>query len=481
MFEDLEKSNNKDILSPVNENLKKNILDDNKDEQISQYESRIKKLQGNIQNLGDKNINPNKIKRSFVDKKIIIALLFLFLVLGGGGWFYYAQGEALLLAKKMTWNFQELDNHSINLDLSFSVKDFDIKNKEVVSVLGHSFLHNDFYGDINLKTKFIDNNFNSELGLDFFGANNIDLDLDFICSEKSLYFRIPEKENLSSLNLPLSILDILDILDVYEKWIFIEGGEINAQDFNLTTSSTVSDSLKLDLCSQTDKWEDINLKISDKINELKSKDFFIIEDLHQHKVVSNENLKALKFTLKDEKMNDFISSVFGNLNDDEVKLIKEGILDSSFTLWVNKSGHIKGFEITEELQIEKNLDANLSYDLSLFIGSLNEEKIIKPYNILNLKDFMTQVISVISEINIIDKNQFVENPSEEDLEGLVSDDKTILKEEISDIDLKNADSDGDGLSDFEEKALGTDPENIDSDGDGYLDKEEIDNGYDPLS
>jgi hypothetical protein len=42
------------------------------------------------------------------------------------------------------------------------------------------------------------------------------------------------------------------------------------------------------------------------------------------------------------------------------------------------------------------------------------------------------------------------------------------------------DSDGDGLPDGLEVAIGTDPFNSDTDGDGYLDGEEVANGYNPL-
>lgn len=42
------------------------------------------------------------------------------------------------------------------------------------------------------------------------------------------------------------------------------------------------------------------------------------------------------------------------------------------------------------------------------------------------------------------------------------------------------DSDADGLSDVEEKKIGTDINNPDTDGDGYSDGEEVKNGYDPL-
>lgn len=41
------------------------------------------------------------------------------------------------------------------------------------------------------------------------------------------------------------------------------------------------------------------------------------------------------------------------------------------------------------------------------------------------------------------------------------------------------DSDGDGLTDQEEFALGTNPYKIDTDGDGFTDKEEVDKGFDP--
>ena len=43
------------------------------------------------------------------------------------------------------------------------------------------------------------------------------------------------------------------------------------------------------------------------------------------------------------------------------------------------------------------------------------------------------------------------------------------------------DSDGDGLSDQEEKIYHTDPFNPDTDGDGYLDGEEVLHGHDPLN
>lgn len=57
----------------------------------------------------------------------------------------------------------------------------------------------------------------------------------------------------------------------------------------------------------------------------------------------------------------------------------------------------------------------------------------------------------------------------------------LSKIPVSDANLNvGADTDGDGLSDAAETALGTDSNKTDTDGDGYNDKKEIVGGYDPL-
>lgn len=74
--------------------------------------------------------------------------------------------------------------------------------------------------------------------------------------------------------------------------------------------------------------------------------------------------------------------------------------------------------------------------------------------------------------------------SEEKIKNILENLNVILKEktkeksEISPLAL--LDSDGDGLSDWEEIRIGTSPFNPDTDGDGYLDGIEFKNGFDPL-
>lgn len=59
---------------------------------------------------------------------------------------------------------------------------------------------------------------------------------------------------------------------------------------------------------------------------------------------------------------------------------------------------------------------------------------------------------------------------------------TLYDEDVAGTSDGSADTDGDGLSDFEEVNVhGTDPTNADTDGDGYNDLTEIESGFDPLT
>lgn len=57
---------------------------------------------------------------------------------------------------------------------------------------------------------------------------------------------------------------------------------------------------------------------------------------------------------------------------------------------------------------------------------------------------------------------------------------TITAPAVANTPIAGKDSDGDGLSDIEERNYGTNPNSKDTDGDGYGDGEEIENGYSPL-
>ncbi|MDD5290726.1 MAG: zinc-ribbon domain-containing protein [Patescibacteria group bacterium] len=58
--------------------------------------------------------------------------------------------------------------------------------------------------------------------------------------------------------------------------------------------------------------------------------------------------------------------------------------------------------------------------------------------------------------------------------------ENLKKIPVADANLEGDDTDGDGLSDLAEEALGTDAAKVDTDGDGYNDKQEILTGFNPL-
>ncbi|MDD5071736.1 MAG: zinc-ribbon domain-containing protein [Patescibacteria group bacterium] len=57
--------------------------------------------------------------------------------------------------------------------------------------------------------------------------------------------------------------------------------------------------------------------------------------------------------------------------------------------------------------------------------------------------------------------------------------ENLRKIPVAEANLEGEDTDGDGLSDIFEEAIGTDPTKVDTDGDGYSDKEEILAGFNP--
>ena len=77
--------------------------------------------------------------------------------------------------------------------------------------------------------------------------------------------------------------------------------------------------------------------------------------------------------------------------------------------------------------------------------------------------------------------------SEEEIEFANKIDKRILKKVLLDLEIEQKkateikDSDGDGLTDDFEEAIGTNPNSPDSDGDGVSDGVEVGSGTDPLN
>lgn len=103
-------------------------------------------------------------------------------------------------------------------------------------------------------------------------------------------------------------------------------------------------------------------------------------------------------------------------------------------------------------------------------GDITEPEIANPSSI----DSDGDGLSDYDEINIYGTNP---NLIDTDFDGLTDYEEVMTYK----TDPLKADTDGDGLTDYEEvKIYGTDPLNPDTDGDGYSDGEEVKAGYNPL-
>jgi hypothetical protein len=150
----------------------------------------------------------------------------------------------------------------------------------------------------------------------------------------------------------------------------------------------------------------------------------------------------------------------------------------SLNLRINEDGYSDN-----QLQI-------LSLNFNLSLQSFNQIiSVVKPENSVDLEEVVGELFeSLFTEMpdyeldwddynSDFQENEFIDMELDSDGDGLTD------YEEINvyDTDPFNPDTDGDGLTDFEEVIIyGTDPLNPDTDGDGYLDGEEVLNGYNPL-
>ena len=116
-------------------------------------------------------------------------------------------------------------------------------------------------------------------------------------------------------------------------------------------------------------------------------------------------------------------------------------------------------EINDDTKSKNNLSPKLIFGVLLFLGAVTIF-----FGFLNLTK------TIYGPSVAFNQNQ---------LANLEEAQESRVINEI--LELQNRDTDGDGLSDYEEIYIyGTSPYLADTDGDGYTDKQEIDGGFDPL-
>lgn len=105
------------------------------------------------------------------------------------------------------------------------------------------------------------------------------------------------------------------------------------------------------------------------------------------------------------------------------------------------------------------------------VGDQPDSEIINPNTVDSDGDGLTDY----DEVNVYNTNP---NLIDTDFDGLTDYEEVVANK----TDPLKADTDGDGLTDYEEvKVYSSDPLSVDTDGDGYSDGEEVKAGYSPLN
>lgn len=397
-------------------------------------------------------------------KLLLLVIIAILLIILGGGYFYYAKGEALLLSKNMKWEWgNKTENYYTESSLSLKIKNINLKDQFSNVFLMMDSIPESLQLGFNSNFKVIEKNGEGFLVLELDFGPKLDLNLDFKKIDQDLYLKF-KTTGLSEIIPFVTISDI----DSKDGWIWIELGE---QNFPLDVFNTLgSDSA----------FEDLEEKIPVFLDTLKKENIFGIKDPHQVKDLDDFKLKKIEYFIREDKIDDFVFSSIDVFSKDEDKAhkqkeefiqnkiekheewenIKNFIKNSKISLWIDTQNKIiKGIDFNlNDFEIDtKNFALSLDLEFSNFIGDIIETEILVPDNYISVEEFIQEIEEQIYP------------------PGIKQDELT----EIDDIN-RDTDTDGDGLLDYIEQAIGTDVNNQDTDGDGYLDLEEIKDGYNPL-
>lgn len=303
------------------------------------------------------------------------------------------------------------------------------------------------------------------LEMPYIGKLNINPKISFFTKNKDVIFlKIEQIPPIPGMNLD----------PITNTWIKIDAQELkNKYGISFTVGETKTQS-------------DEGFK---KLSEAyKKNEFIILKNLGMENR-DNEKAYHLKIEIDKKLLKSFLTSEYDSvMKSDEEKKQLQGILpqdlppteevekgiDAIFSVmkiagdaWITEGErYMKEMAFSffmdipeDELDLKKNID----YTKSPKIGTLdvNVKMVYTQYN--KPVAIIEPEVSKTIDQAILEMTKALE-PDTEDMVGM---------------DI-NKDTDGDGLTDFNEGAYGTDPNNPDSDGDGYLDGEEVKNGYNPL-
>jgi hypothetical protein len=456
------------------------------------------------------NTNPNNTnleepkKTSFKkpSKKLttIIIFIILGLVVAGGAvfsYFKFIQTPEKILAKMMnkmtevkTIEYENEINVEYNLDESQNLSMFldsetESNNSEAQVATLNMAGSLDFRQENEEKSYFKINIKSSEMP-----DSEVGLETRFI--EKIIYFSLTS----------LPSTDFIDLSQLENQWVKIDIKEIEDQFGGEYTKNK----------------EKLNLTLEQKeeIREkLKESNSFEITEKLDSEIINGVNNYHYKFKINKENLITLMEDVSAiiyeeKLSEDElleVKNFSKEIGNLEGEIWIGKENYflhkitlnIQEKETEEEEKENKEEEMPLkNINISILLKNHNQDvEITAPESSTPIEEFIKEALSVIMPptqnlglTNEAEKSDIYENTYQEGGFELEEENDTKTEKntsieaglnETEKEELKNKDSDDDGLSDYEEMFIyNTFPLVSDTDGDGYLDGEEVENGYNPL-
>ncbi len=385
---------------------------------------------------------------------MIVAVLVLVLI-GVAGWWYYAQGQAMLLARDIKWDWgQDLKNFRSDINVDLDIKDI----KDDSGGLALFGAPSSFKINISNVMHNVDKDFQGSGDYSLFaGGMGIDLSLEYKKIGDTFYIK-PDAESLEIPFLPI------DFSILNDRWIYLA-----ESDYSMITGSTKDDD-----ASGND--EQMQQKNEQFLKALKDKKAFTIKDPHETKDSSVGKLKKLQFVVKPDMIEEMIITglnIYSDNPEKEIEDLNKNKADSpeewekfklfmanvQMMVWVNTSTKvIQGAEFAMDNLEYAAEGTSATVDGSISFLIVEEEPIVvsTPATSISVEGLMTEMMEVEEQARMRE-----------------------MEEKLGYSDFAG-DFDNDGLENIREDMIGTDPNNEDSDGDGYLDGEEVENGYNPM-
>ncbi|PLX24956.1 hypothetical protein C0580_03450 [Candidatus Parcubacteria bacterium] len=395
---------------------------------------------------------------------LIITLVLFLVLLGVAGWWYYAQGQAMLLAKDIKWDWsQGVKNFRSDINVDLTIKN--IKDSSGTA---------DMFGapsSIKLNINNVMHNVDKDLEGSgdysvYAGGMGIDISLEYKKIGDTFYIK-PSPE---SLDIPLLSLDTSIFAD---KWIYFSEQEVDEIEGMISQNSG-------------DDGENMQQKNERFLQALKDKKAFDIKDPHESKDTPAGKLKKLQFVIKEDMIDEVMDTAINIYNSDPQEslekmnkerqdypeawdIFKNFVANIDLMVWVNTDTKaIQGMEIgMDNLEYaDKENRATLDGNISFLLAAEEPVVISTPVNAFTLEELFEEMMMAEQEKMMMENGGGLEGWGGESVDG--------------EYNPYYDDTDGDGLTDFMENMLGTDPEEADTDGDGYDDMTEFENDYNPL-